>query len=250
MPAANGLNIPFDRQFYETLIDARDSFRRVSTHTVPRGQGYAFRVEAGYTFRLTELEAAQIMDTCVFNADEPSEHYHASTQVALEGMQITRLTRVWSAPPNSRPLCTCIADSVRPRADVGHAREHTAVGAHCNPHLWMLYTGRHPRTCYDNLRAGLARVGLSQKFIHDNMNLFQNTAIDVTTGDYLLPPGNSESGDYVEFYAEVPLLVAISICPHGAGSVPIEDWREGEVKVYPIGVEIFETGITPRGWPY
>lgn len=250
MPPAN-LAVPFNQTFYEELIAAHDRFKLVSSYLVaPPMTGYAFRVEAGQTFRMVEPEAAQIIDTCVFNGDDPTEHYHASTQVALEGTQVTRLSRVWGTPPRTRPLCTCIVDTVRPRANAGYTREHAAHGAHCNPHLWMLYTGRHPRACYDNLRAGLARLGLSQRSIHDNMNLFQNTALDPITSDYMLEEGNSQPGDYLEFYAEAPLIVAISICPHGTGSIPIGDWDEGEVAVYPLGIEIYDTGVKPLGWPY
>lgn len=243
--ASSKLNVPFDRRFYERLIAARENFSLVSSHVVPRGTGYAFRVAAGQTFRLTQLEAAQIVDTCIFSGDDPTEHHSASTQAALEGMLVTRLTRVWSTPPHSRPLCTCIADSVRPKPSVHQAREHACVGAHCNPHIWTLYTREHPRTCYDNLRAGLARIGFSQRFIHDNLNLFQNTAIDPITGDYRLLTGNSEAGDYIEFYAEMPLIVAISLCPFGNGS-PVESLKDG-VDTYPIQVDVYNSGVQPLG---
>ncbi len=243
------ISVPFDRDFYEGLMAKRESFRLVSREEVPAGRGYGFRVEAGQTFRLVELAAAQIIDTCVASAEDPREHFHSGTQVALEGTQVTRLTRVWGTPPRNRPLCTCIADTVRPAPNPSHAREHAAHGAHCNPHLWMLYTRRHPRSCYDNLRAGFAQLGHSQRAIHDNMNLFQNTALDPVTSDYLLEEGNAQAGDYIEFYAEISLAVVVSICPHGTGSIPIEDWDESGVPVYPIGVEIRETDVEPLGWP-
>ena len=243
------ITVPFDHAFYEGLIAKRDDFSLVSSHEVPAGRGYGFHVSAGQAFRLVQTAAAQIIDTCFANADDPREHHHSGTQVALEGTQVTRLTRVWSNPPWNRPLCTCIADTVRPRANASNTREHAAHGAHCNPHLWTLYTDQHPRSCYDNLRAGFAQRGYSQRAIHDNQNLFQNTALDPVTSDYLLGEGNAQAGDFIEFYAEVPLLVVISICPHGTGSIPIEDWDEGEVPVYPVQVEIFNTGVEPVPWP-
>ncbi len=244
------LSVPFNAEFYRSLIAARDTFRPAWSHSVPRGAGYGFRVQAGQAFRLVQEEAAQILDTCFSNADDPREHYHATTQLALEGTQITRLTRVWGTPPQSRPLCTCTADTVRPQANPGHTREHGALTAHCNPHMWMLYSGTHPRTCYDNLRAGYAMLGLSQRSIHDNINMFQNTGLDPVTGDYPLRPGNAEAGDYIEFYAEVPLAVVISLCPDGAGAIPVEEWGQREVPVYPVRVEVYDTGVQPLGWPY
>ena len=243
------VNVPFDRDFYEALIAKRDAFSLVSRHEVPAGRGYGFRVEAGQAFRLVQAAAAQIIDTCFASAEDLREHHHSGTQVALEGTQVTRLTRVWSNPPWNRPLCTCIADTVRPAPNAANTREHAAHGAHCNPHLWTLYTGQHPRSCYDNLRAGFAQLGHSQRAIHDNQNLFQNTALDPVTSDYLLGEGNAQAGDYIEFYAETPLIVVISICPHGTGSIPIEDWDDGEVPVYPVLVEIRNTGVSPQAWP-
>lgn len=244
------LRVPYNTAFYKDLIARRDSFRLVWSHTVPRGTGHGFRVEAGQVFRLIQMEAAQILDTCISNAEDPTEHYHASTQLAMEGAQITRLTRVWGTPPRNRPLCTCLADTVRPRPNPGYTREHGALTGHCNAHIWMLYTATHPRNCYDNLRAGYAMLGLSQRYIHDNINMFQNTGLDPITSDYPLNPGNAEAGDYVEFYAEVPLLVVNSLCPDGAGTVPLSEWGKREIPVYPIRVEVYDTGVQPLGWPY
>src|SRR5262249_51450731 len=216
-------------------------------------RGYAFRVEAGQAFRLVTLEHAQIVDTTLYNADDPTEHYASGAQAAIEGLQITRLTRIWGTPPKSRPLATVTADTVRVGPKAAPVREHAAHGAQCNPHLWAMYAGTNPRSCYDNFRAALATVGLSQRHVNDNMNLFQNTALDPATGDYLLGRGYSEPGDYLEFFAEIPLLVAISVCPAGGGGAveSPEDWGgDGGVPTYPMGVEIYTTGVEPLGWPY
>jgi len=249
MPGGVPLELPFDRDFYTGLIARRDEFDLVSSHEVTRG-GYGFRVEAGQAFRLVQLEAAQILDVCYASAEDPREHHHSSTQMALEGTQVTRLTRVWSNPPWNRPLCTCIADTVRPVPNAAHTREHAATGSHCEGHMWMLYTDTHPRSCYDNLRAGFAQLGLGQRAIHDNHNLFQNTALDANHGGYLLDEGHSEAGDLIEFYAEIPILVSLSICPHGTAATAIEDWDRAEVPVYPIRVEILDTGVTPNPWSW
>lgn len=243
---------PFDAAFYASLLGRRDDFRLVHRETVPAGRGHAFRVEAGQAFRLVTLERAQIVDTSFWNADDPTEHYASGAQCAIEGLQITRLTRVWGTPPNSRPLATVTADTLRVGPKRIPVREHAAHGAQCNPHLWAHFAGTHPRTCYDNFRGALATVGLSQRWIIDNMNLFQNTALDPHTGDYLLGRGYAEKDDYIEFYAEIPLLVAISICPAGGGDTieSPDDWGSQGVALYPMGIEILDTGVEPLGWPY
>lgn len=243
---------PFDEAFYGRLLGAREQFRSVHRDTVPAGRGHAFRVERGQAFRIITLESAQIVDTSLWNADDPSEHYASGAQCAIEGLQLTRLTRVWGTPPLSRPLATITADTLRVNPKQIPVREHAAHGAQCNPHLWAQYAGTHPRTCYDNFRGALAAVGLSQRSIIDNMNLFQNSALDPATGDYLLGRGYAEPGDYIEFYAEVPLLVAVSICPGGGGGTieSPDDWGSQGVTVFPVEIEVLDTGIEPLGWPY
>ncbi|MGH2974186.1 MAG: DUF1989 domain-containing protein [Solirubrobacterales bacterium] len=240
---------PFDRSFYDAIFAKRDSFQPAWRHRVPAGNGYGFRVGAGQVFRLVVVEKAQIVDVCLLNVEDPTEHYAAGTQVAIEGTQLTRGTRVWGTPPASRPLACCTADTLRFRDSAEHTREHTSHGAHCNPHHWTLYADRHPRTCYDNLRAGMAMVGLGQRHIHDNLNLFEKSALDPNSGNYFLTKSDSAAGDYIEFYAEVPLLVVISLCPYGDGGEMEEDWRTTEIPLHPIDVEVLDTGIEPLPWP-
>lgn len=243
---------PFNAEFYEKLVAARETFERVSKTTVtPETGGYAFRVEAGQTFRLAMLEGPQIIDAAIWNADDITEHYASGAQVAIEGFQIGRLTRIWGTPPLSRPLATVIADTARgARAD--HClHSHVSPGAQCNPHLWAHSGGMPEASCYDNFRKGLAEVGMNQRLIIDNMNLFQMSGIEPLTGDYVFLPPEYEPGDYLEFYAEIPLLVAVSVCPAGDGGA-VGDGNLGgpDVVLSPIGVEIYDSGIEPLGWPY
>jgi uncharacterized protein len=244
---------PFDRAFYEDLVARRGDFARVSRETVsPEQGGYAFRVEAGQAFRLVMLEGAQIIDAAIWNGDDPSEHYASGAQVAIEGMQVSRLTRLWGTPPQSRPMATVIADTPRTSHSDAPLHAHVSPGAQCNPHLWAHYGGGDVRTCYDNFRRGLASVGMSQRSIIDNMNLFQMSGVDPVSGDYVFSQGHAEAGDHLELYAEIPLLVAVSVCPGGDGGTVESgaDWCGARVPLRPIGVEVYDTGVTPLGWPY
>ena len=240
---------PFNADFYRGLAARRSSFTRVFEHTVPRGEGYGLRVEAGCTLRLVMKERPNMLDLCVYNADDPSEFYCSGAQLAIEGGRITRFTRIWGTPPHSRPLCTVIADTLCPRPTPRPTRDHASHAAHCSPHAWQLYTRTHPRTCYDNLRQGLAMLGLSQRDIHDNVNLFYKLGVDPETGHYVFDPSDAEDGDYIELYAELPLLFAVSICPYGDGTVEPAEWADSDIPVYPLGVEVYDTGVAPLGWP-
>ncbi|MDO8210180.1 urea carboxylase-associated family protein [Conexibacter sp. CPCC 206217] len=256
MSAADGSTLtratyPIDQPFYDRLIGSRDQFTVVS-ETVTDHTGYGFRVAAGQAFRLTMLEAPQILDVCMANADDPTEHFFSGAQMTIEGGKITRGIRLWGTPPRSRPIATCIADSVRVQENVRGTRDHFAYGAHCNPHLWHLHAGVHHRPCYDNLRYGYAMLGLSQHAIHDNVNLFQKGAYDPYTGSAMVEESDARRGDHIEFYAEIDLVVSVSLCPNGSGSDGLrESWSESGplVPVHPIGVTVLDTATRPPAWP-
>jgi uncharacterized protein YcgI (DUF1989 family) len=241
--------VGFDSEFYEQLVGERERFQPISQYTIePPQTAYGFSVEPGQVFRIVTVEQAQITDVCILSRDDPSEHYAAGTQLALEGSYVTRLTRIWGTAPRSRPLCTCIADSVKNVDIADNVRHHVVYSAHCNPHHWMLYAQRHPNTCYDNLRAGMAMVGLSQRFIHDNLNLFQKSGLDPLTGHFLVKASDAERGDHIEFFAETALFVVMSLCPYAGGEMDPAEWPGVEIPVYPLRVELLASGHSPKEW--
>jgi uncharacterized protein YcgI (DUF1989 family) len=243
---------PFDRRFYENLVSRRDGFETLDSEKLEM-TGHGFAVDAGQAFRLTLLGGPQIIDICFVNAEEPTEHFSTGAQVAIEGGRVSRFTRLWGTPPLSRPLATCIADSLRVTPNPRRTRDHFSYGAHCNAHLWHLYTGVHHRPCYDNMRYGFAMLGLHQRYIHDNVNLFQKGGYDPFTGAHLIDPSDGVAGDFIEFFAEIDLKISISLCPNSGGSDALrESWSETGPNdpVYPVLVEILGTGVSPLGWPY
>jgi uncharacterized protein YcgI (DUF1989 family) len=248
---------PFDTAFYEALSVKRSGFRMVSEHIVPARSGYGWRVNAGQAFRIVMVEGGQVVDLCIFSAEDPHEHYSAGAQFYTEGARVTRHTRLWGTPPRSRPLATITGDTVRSKPEAGGRglreaakQHHKCYGAHCNPHHWLLFAGIHPPTCYDNLRDACAQLGLSQYYIHDNLNLFGRFAMDPESGMHNAEPNQAERGDYLEFFAETDLLLAVSACPYGYAARPPDQWKDAEIPARPIGIQVFDTGVTPLGWPY
>jgi hypothetical protein len=54
-------------------------------------------------------------------------------------------------------------------------------------------------------------------------------------------------GDYVDFYAEMDLLLAASLCPRGSGATePSEPAQERN----PVTVQIFNSGMDPEPFSY
>jgi hypothetical protein len=95
----------------------------------------------------------------------------------------------------------------------------------------------------------MALMGFSQRHIHDNLNLFQKSGLDPLTGHFLVEGSETEAGDYVEFFAEVNLVVVMSLCPYGGGAVEPDDWAGADIPVFPLAVRIYDTPATPLGWP-
>jgi uncharacterized protein YcgI (DUF1989 family) len=234
---------PFDAAFYERVAAAEA--RPVSRKLVPGGSGHGFRVEAGSTFAFTLVEGAQIVDVCLVNADDPAEYYATGPQLAIEGGRIGRWTRLWGNAPRSRPLATCVADSVGARVRDGLLANHISHSDCCSGAFWLAVSGRHRRSCYDNLCDALAMVGLDARAFQGNVNLFMSAALDPDTGDLVEGKSTAVRGDKIVFYAEIPLHVALSVCPAGPGGPPGD---RPETKPHAVEVEVAETGIAPLGW--
>jgi uncharacterized protein YcgI (DUF1989 family) len=189
----------------------------------------SIRVPAGHRLRMSCPERPQIVDLNLFSALDPSEHYAAGVQVNREGIFLRVGQPIWGSA--GRPLAVLAADTLPPN-------HHKTCGAHCNPHHWVYFAGRHPHTCYDNLRAACAQAGLSQRAIHDNLNLFQRSHIDPVTGHQDTVESYGRPGDSIEIRAEIDLLACLSLCPYGDGSVEPADWANAAIPVTPIRLQV------------
>lgn len=215
---------------------------------IPKESGRAFPVREGHSARIICAEGPQIADVDVFNAGDPREHLWANQTLNREGAHLTTFSRLWSNMPRFRPLMTIIEDTVQTVPTNPGARHHIILGAHCNPYYWLITTGRPDRpSCYSNLVGAIASFGLGSEYVHDNLNLFQKTRIDPETSRYVTEGSDARAGDYVEFYAEMNVLMAISACPVGSGRFARET---GTSDTMPLLVEIYETSVEPLRFDY
>ena len=232
-----------DMEFYDN-IRARASERTLLQRTIiPPDNGRGFRVSKGQTFKVIEEEGPQVVDVCLWNADCPQRESLSLNQTLLaEGLFITTNFRLWSDVPRYRPIATCIEDTVvtGPADEGWHAH---FPGSHCSSEIWELTFGEAGLNgCHLNLLQGAESLGLTeQDVIGDNVNLFQKMRIDGLTGRRYFTKTDAKKGDYIEFYAEIDLLISVSVCPDGDSSLIPETFSK-----LPIAVEIYETGITPK----
>ena len=71
--------------------------------------------------------------------------------------------------------------------------------------------------------------------VHDVMNVFMCTGYTRDTHQYFMKASPVRPGDFIEFFAEIDLLVGLSACPGGdCGASHSDD----TTKCYPLNVEI------------
>ena len=234
-----------DSAFYDRLRANARSAQMRDQFTIPPFQGRGFIVRKGQSFRIVQVEGVQIGDVAFWNVDHPAESYSLARTWAIEGWVTRPYARVWSDVPWLRPLATCIEDTVVNTEPEFH---HHWLGTHCATE-WTEMRVAIPglNSCHLNLLQAIEPFGLTEANLRDNINLFQKMKVDPDSGRILAAPSESKTGDYIEFYAEVDLLVAVSVCPNGDNtryySVP------GRDVVRPLGIEIYDTGVEPRSFP-
>ena len=99
------------------------------------------------------------------------------------------------------------------------------------------------KSCQMSLCHAIEPFGLSEDDLKGNIVVFQKARFDTREGRWYGAPSDAKKGDYLEFYAEIDLLVAVSVCPNG------NILSGGDQTLNPLGVEIYATGVTPREFP-
>ncbi len=223
---------------------ARSQFNLSDRFVVPPESGRGFYVRKGQSFRIIEAEGPQIGDLWFYNHNDPKkEHFWSNYTMVLEGVHMKKLSRLWSTMPRFRPMATVLEETVSSRGSPPH---NIALGSFCTTESWELFTGvKGHNSCYMNGLQAIEPFGLSEYDLHDNLNIHMNVKIDANTGDVSVDKTECVKGDYVEFYAEIDLLVVLSVCPEGDGS----SLRSSELTVRPLTVEIYDTHVEPKTFP-
>jgi uncharacterized protein YcgI (DUF1989 family) len=82
--------------------------------------------------------------------------------------------------------------------------------------------------------------GLTEFDVHDVLNVFQVTGLN-HDDLYFCEPSPAKPGDYLEMFAEIDLLCALSTCPFGDLSVPLwgPEATDPLSGCRPLGVEVY-----------
>jgi uncharacterized protein YcgI (DUF1989 family) len=184
---------------------------------VPRRTGKAFHLAKHQVVRITCCDGPQVCDFNAFASDDPSEYFWSGRTRGLYGSHLRVGHRLWSTEPNLRPMLTFITDTVKKLPHPHDATSHDLLFSRCSERRVELRTGkRHQPNCNDNLRNALKEIKFSDHYVHDAFNIFMTTGCDDERRLFYVDP-EAKKDDFVELYAEIDLICAISCCP-GASS--------------------------------
>jgi uncharacterized protein YcgI (DUF1989 family) len=230
----------FDAAFYAA---ARADAEKIAEVLVPPRDACAFAVPAGHFFRIVSIEGPQVGDLNLWNAHDLSERFFSGKTRALHATHLTAGHRLWSSLPALRPLATITEDTLGWYGfDADGAGVHDVIGTRCDPYTNMLLKGAvYHHCCHSNLTRALAAArGLplseAERHVHDVLNVFMCTGFTRDTHQYFMKASPVRPGDFIEFFAEIDLLAALSACPGGDCGQSHSD----DVAVcHPLKVEIF-----------
>ncbi|OMH26642.1 DUF1989 domain-containing protein [Motiliproteus sp. MSK22-1] len=240
----------FDTDFYQ---QARQDMKKVAEIVVPPRDGGSFTVPAGHFFRIVSVEGPQVGDLNLWNANDLSERFFSGKTRQLHATHVSTGDRLWSNLPGLRPMATITEDTLAWYGwDEDGAGVHDVIGTRCDPYTNYLLKGTdYNHCCHSNLTRTLASardlpVAEAETLVHDVLNVFMCTGFTRDTHQYFMKASPVRPGDFLEFFAEIDLLGALSTCPGGdCGSSHSDD----QTACYPLKVEIYrpaERALT--GW--
>ncbi|KLK92962.1 hypothetical protein AA309_11875 [Microvirga vignae] len=230
----------------------REGWQKVDEVIVPPREARCFSVPAGSFFRIVSIEGPQVGDLNLWAAEDLNERFFSGKTRALHGTHLSTGDQLWSCLPYLRPMATITHDTLDWYGfDEFGGSVHDVIGTRCDPYTHKLLSGHeYHHCCHSNLTRALAdRVGRSRESVepavHDVLNVFMCTGFTRDTGQYFMKASPVRPGDYLEFFAEIDLLGALSACPGGDCSSE----HSSDVAVcHPLLVEIYKPKTRPEGW--
>ena len=230
-----------DMRLYAT---ARETLELIDTVIVEPRDASVFRVPAGHFFRIISVEGAQVGDLDLWAAGNLDERFYSGKTRALHGTHLSTGDRMWSGFPYLRPMATITWDTLDWYGfDADGGSVHDVIGTRCDPYTHHLLSGQdYHHCCHSNLtRALAAETGLTlqqtETHVHDVLNVFMCTGFTQDTHQYFMKASPVRPGDYLEFFAEIDLLGALSACPGGDCSA---EHSSDTAACYPLKVEVYK----------
>lgn len=244
-------NLPAtDLSTYQT---ARQNLELLDQIEIRPRDAATFKVPAGHFFRIICPEGSQVGDLNLWNAQNLDEHFYSGKTRALHGTHVSVGDMLWSNHPHLRPLATITHDTLDWYGwDKYGGGVHDVIGTRCDPYTNMLLSGKeYHNCCHSNLIRAFALetgadIAVAERHVHDVLNVFMCTGFTADTHQYFMKTSPARAGDYLEFFAEIDLLGALSSCPGGDCGT---SHSSEAAKCYPLRVDILKPDASAlTGW--
>ena len=231
---------------------ARAGWTKIDEVLVPARDARSFSVPAGHFCRIVSIDGPQVGDLNLWNADDRTERFFSGKTRALHGTHVSTGDRLWSNLPYLRPMATITEDTLDWYGiDAFGGSVHDVIGTRCDPYTnHLLSGGEYHHCCHSNLTRAFADwagtpLAEAEPQVHDVLNVFMCTGFTRDTGQYFMKTTPVRPGDYLELFAEINLLGALSACPGGdCGTKHSSDLAA----CHPLLVEIYRPAAPPAGW--
>jgi uncharacterized protein YcgI (DUF1989 family) len=238
-----------------TLERAREKLTKIDEIIVPPRDAKTFRARRGQFIRIISVDGPQVGDLNLWNADDLSERFFSGKTRALHATHISTGDRLWSAMPHLRPMATISHDTLGWYGfDADGAGVHDVIGTRCDPYTNLLLNGAaYDCCCHSNLSRALAgelkaEPRAVEHHVHDVLNVFMCTGFTRDTHQYFMKASPVRPGDFLELFAEIDLLGALSACPGGDCSAT---HSSDAAACHPLRIEIYEPDRnTLADWPW
>ena len=202
--------------------------KKITEETVPYNTGWAADLKKGQVLRIT---ATTTVDFVCFRRENLKERFdQARTKVYNMKIFITTGDKLMGR--NNQHMMTIVENTNREGT-------HDLQKGMCSGYRFQLakkegrlreYYHRDYKEeevpdhgCYENLARALEPYGIAPEDIPSPFNLNQHMIIDGKTGKMEHTTVRAKPGSYVEFRAEMDLLVALSACPDmPVGGKPVD----------------------------
>jgi len=228
----------------EKFAAARESMVKVDEVRVEPRDANTLTVKAGQFFRIVSIEGSQVGDLNLWNASDINERFFSGKTRQLHASHVSTGDHLWSNLPNFRPMATITHDTLAWYGwDSDGGGVHDVIGTRCDPYTnYQLQGVDYHYCCHSNLTRALAsHLGVSlaeaEPHVHDVLNLFMCTGFTLDTHQYFMKASPVRPGDFIEFFAQIDLLVGLSACPGGnCGSSHSDD----STPCFPLLIEVYQ----------
>jgi uncharacterized protein YcgI (DUF1989 family) len=165
--------------------------------------GTAFELRRGQILRVIDPEGEQVSDLIAYSRSDPGEWLSSGRSIDYnDTLLFTAGHTLYSN--RSNVMFRILRDTVG---------RHDFLYTPCSRETFALiyrHTSPHP-SCFENLTSSLEPYGIAGDRIPTTFNIFMNVAI-APDGHLTVQPPRSKAGDFIEFQAEMDLIVALTAC--------------------------------------